>query len=135
MIHITEVVCAPMLSLTSRHVDRFMSDRRRSERLRVKLPVRYHSDAVYLDCWVHDLSRNGLFLRSDYLDALGNFVGLRLTLRGEDLPVQVDGEVVRIDERPRSAGMGIRFTEIGASERRRLANFMIERNYEARHLA
>lgn len=107
-----------------------MNDRRSSARIRVKLYARYHSDSVLLDAWVEDLSFNGLFLRSDVLDALGQRVELKLTLPGEPTPLSVDGEVARVRGEPRATGMGIRFLEMSPYERRRLANFMIERYQE-----
>lgn len=108
-----------------------MGDRRGSARIRVKLFVRYHSDSVLLDGWVENLSYNGLFIRSDVLDIEGQRVKLWLTIPGQPSPVLVDGEVARIDAQSAQTGMGIRFLNISPLERRRLANFMIERHHEA----
>jgi uncharacterized protein (TIGR02266 family) len=110
-----------------------MGDRRGSARIRVKLFVRYHSDSVLLDGWVENLSNNGLFLRSEVLDVEGQQVRLRLTLPGDPKPVYLDGEVARVvGDRPET-GMGIRILDISPLERRRLANFMIERHHETRY--
>ena len=110
-----------------------MGDRRGSARIRVRLYVRYHSDSVLLDGWVENLSYNGLFIRSESLDIAGQRVKLRLTLPGETAPVFVDGEVARVVTNTSAAGMGIRFLDVSPVERRRLANFMIERHHEAHY--
>jgi uncharacterized protein (TIGR02266 family) len=110
-----------------------MGDRRGSSRIRVKLYVRYRSDTVLLDGWVENLSYNGLFLRSDVLDVEGQRVKLKLTLPGEPAPVYVDGEVARVVTKPDETGMGIRILDISPLERRRLANFMIERHHETHY--
>jgi uncharacterized protein (TIGR02266 family) len=110
-----------------------MGDRRGSARISVKLYVRYRSDSVLLDGWVDNLSSSGLFLRTDVLDVQGQRVRLKLSLPGEATPVFVDGEVTRLVTEPPNTGMGIRILDIGPLERRRLANFMIERHHEAHY--
>jgi uncharacterized protein (TIGR02266 family) len=110
-----------------------MGDRRGSARISVKLYVRYRSDSVLLDGWVENLSSSGLFLRSDVLDVEGQRVTLKLTLPGEGAPVYVDGEVARLVKDPPETGMGIRILDISPLERRRLANFMIERHHESHY--
>lgn len=108
-----------------------MSERRHAHRIPVNFPARYHSKAIYVDGWVANLSRDGLFLRSEFVDTTGSSVAVDLTLPGADGPVAVIGEVVRAERTPTSAGMGIRFTEVPRNVRRSLANFMIERSYRA----
>ncbi len=110
------------------------ADRRGTARIRVKLHARYRSDSVLLDGWVENLSSGGLFLRSDFVDAAGRRASLRLTLPGEPAPIHAEVEVVRVHAELSEPGMGIRFVDISPRERRRLANFMIERHHEA-HLA
>lgn len=112
-----------------------MGERRGSARIRVKLFVRYRSDSVLLDGWVENLSSGGLFLRTDVLDAEGQQVRLKLTLPGDPAPVYLDGEVARIVTEPPRTGMGIRILDIDPLERRKLANFMIERHHETHQAA
>lgn len=108
-----------------------MSERRHAHRVQVSLTVRYISDDVALSGVVSSLSRTGMFLRSDYLDSRGQSVAIAVTLPGEAAPLELAGEVVRVVEDPRRAGMGIRFTAVPSDTRRKLANFMIERSYQA----
>jgi uncharacterized protein (TIGR02266 family) len=112
-----------------------MGEKRHAHRLRVNLRARYRSDSVALEGWVANISRFGLFLRADFLDAEGTQVSLYLTLPGHQAPLCIPGEVIRVDPAPLSSGMAIRFGQIPPSTRRLLANFMIERSYLALHQA
>lgn len=100
-------------------------EKRRAHRIRVSLPASYSSPAISLDAMVSDLSCDGVFLRSEYLDSQGAAVNLRLQLPGAADAVRVEGEVVRIDETPLSSGMGIRFHRVPVTTRRRIANFLL----------
>jgi uncharacterized protein (TIGR02266 family) len=107
------------------------ADRRVAQRLEVHLTARYSSGAISLSGWVANLSRHGLFLRSEFLDTTGARAELDVSIPGEPGPVKVAGEVVRVVEAPGRSGMGIRFREIDPCARRKLANFMIERSFRA----
>ena len=108
-----------------------MSDRRRAQRIDVHLTARYSSESVSLSGWVENLSRRGLFLRSEFLDTRGARAHLAVSIPGDNEAIELDGEVVRVVEQPGSSGMGIRFKELAPDARRRLANFMIERSFQA----
>ena len=108
-----------------------MAEKRRGHRIRVNLRARYQSDAAAIEGWVANLSRHGMFIRSDYLDNHGARVRIDLTIPGHEDPLELDGEVVRVETSPLSSGMGIRFSGMAAPIRRALANFMIERSYQA----
>lgn len=84
-----------------------------------------------LSGWVANLSRHGLFLRSDFLDTAGTRAELDVRIPGDGDPVHLAGEVVRVVEDPGRSGMGIRFRDLDPVARRRLANFMIERSFQA----
>jgi uncharacterized protein (TIGR02266 family) len=105
-----------------------LAEKRRAERVRVNLRALYRSETVTLEGWVANLSRMGLFLRSDFLDDEGSSVAVDLRVPGEDEPLCLAGEVVRVDTSPMSAGMGIRFSRLADPVRRALANLVIERS-------
>jgi len=100
-------------------------EKRRAHRIRVNLPARYRSSEISLDGEVSDLSCDGLFLRSEFLDSEGSRVDLHFELPGTGAPVRLSGEVVRIDETPMSCGMGIRFADVRLPTRLQLANYML----------
>lgn len=103
-------------------------ERRLENRVQVNLPARCSSDAAALDGWIANLSRTGVFLRSQYLDVTGAEVDLVFDLPGDRLPIAVRGRVVRVSEQAMCPGMGIRFTAVSDGARHRLANFMAHRS-------
>ena len=108
-------------------------ERRAAPRLQVNLPARYNSEATSLLGWVANLSRNGLFLRSDYLDEAGVEVSVSFELPGEPHPVALRGEVVRVNDGALCPGMAIRFTHVPDGVQRKLAMFMQNRHRFANH--
>jgi uncharacterized protein (TIGR02266 family) len=102
-------------------------ERRLENRVQVNLQARCASDAAALDGWVSNLSRTGVFLRSQYLDVQGADVHLSFDLPGDRSPVSVRGRIVRVSEQPLCPGMAIRFTAVSDGARHRLANFMARR--------
>ena len=107
------------------------SEKRRAQRVLVNLEASYRSPGIALEGRVANLSRCGLFLRSEFLDDQGAQVKVGLNLPGGLGDVEIAGEVVRVDVSPMHSGMGIRFGSMSAPVRRALANFMIERSYRA----
>ena len=81
---------------------------------------------------VSDLSRNGLFMETDQVDRAGTDATLSVALPGMVKPVELPGRVIRVVSGGRGGkGMAIRFRPLGAGVRRTLANYMIERSYQA----
>ena len=103
-------------------------ERRGAHRIQVNLPARYRSEITALTGWVANVSRNGMFIRSQYLDECGADVRIGFALPGEKQPVAMAGRVVRVNDSPLCPGMAIRFTQVPDVARRRLAEFMSRRN-------
>jgi hypothetical protein len=78
-----------------------------------------------MDGQVSSLSCDGMFLRSEFLDAEGAHVALHLDLPGTGGAVQLHGQVVRVEAEPRTSGMGIRFYGVALPARLQLANYML----------
>jgi uncharacterized protein (TIGR02266 family) len=102
-----------------------MTEKRRAHRITVRFPVQYRSHTARFVAWASDLSQEGVFVRSDFLDAAGAPVALALQIPGADGPLRIRGQVVRVDETPNASGMGIRFTDLSTDDRRSLANYML----------
>lgn len=103
-------------------------ERRGAHRIQVNLPARYRSDGTTLVGWVANVSRHGMFLRSQYVDARGAEVEVSFALPGDRHPVAVTGRVVRVHESSLSPGMAIRFVQLPEVARRRLSEFMRQRS-------
>jgi len=101
-----------------------VNDRRISERIAVALRAQYRSHGVVVDGVVADLSRTGMFLRTDAAEALGTRGLIEVDLPGSSEPLRLDADVVRIAD-GEGRGLGLRFSEVGVQARRPLANLMM----------
>jgi uncharacterized protein (TIGR02266 family) len=107
------------------------SEHRRTPRISVDLPARYRSEAISLDGRAGDISQDGMFFMSDFLDDANGEVNVELDLPDSDVPLRLAGEVRWVNDAPLHAGMGIRFINVTMNERLRLANFVIHRTYRS----
>lgn len=103
-------------------------ERRGAHRIQVNLAARHGSEGTTLVGWVANVSRNGMFLRSQYVDERGAEVQVSFALPGDRQPVAVTGTVVRVHESSLCPGMAIRFVEVPDLVRRRLKDFMTRRS-------
>lgn len=83
--------------------------------------------------WVANLSRNGMFLRSERLHESGSEAQVSFELPGEEEPLALRGRVVRINDGALCPGMGIRFIGVPDGVQRKLAMFMEKRRQFAGH--
>jgi uncharacterized protein (TIGR02266 family) len=84
---------------------------RREER--VTINKEFESYDAFINEYVTNISRTGVFVRSKTPLPIGTKVNLRFTVIMEDIEtVEGLGEVVRVHEDP--AGMGVVFTELNA---------------------
>jgi pSer/pThr/pTyr-binding forkhead associated (FHA) protein len=108
------------LDRTDRHVIDDRSDRRRSERHSIELPVVYASQELEIEVMTRDLSHTGLFVCSQVLEPLGTRCELTILVEGGP-PVRLHGVVRRVVDREQvggePVGLGIEFVNIGANER------------------
>jgi hypothetical protein len=106
-----------------------IDDNRRTPRISVDLPARYRSPSISLDGRAGNLSQDGMFFVSSFLDDAIDEINIELDLPDSDTPLTLPARVAWVDPAPLHAGMGIRFTNVGMNDRLRLANFMIQRTY------
>ena len=85
--------------------------------------MQYRSSNTVIDGVVEDLSRSGMFIATEVVDALGTDARIDVDLPGYG-PVQLRGEVVRVGERDGRRGLAIRIARDDEA-RRPLANFMM----------
>ena len=92
-------------------------DSRRSARSRVRISGRYVSDSLVVDGVVTDVSADGLFFCSDYLDNTGETARLWLDIPWRNRPLELRGEVRWVNDTPSTGGMGIRFIDVSLEDR------------------
>jgi PilZ domain len=100
----------------ARHLEK-TRDLRRATRVKVQVPARYISEHLTIDGTVTDLSPDGVFFCSDYLDAMGELVRISIEVPWQDRPLHLRGEVRWVSESPRTGGMGIRFMDVSFEDR------------------
>lgn len=96
-------------------------DQRRVSRGRVRVTARYVSPSLTLEGAVTDVSAEGLFFSSEYLDAQGETAHLLLYVPTRTEPLQLRGEVRWVNDAPMGAGMGIRLLDVSVEDRILLA--------------
>jgi hypothetical protein len=104
-------------------------EQRRAPRVPVDLPARYRSGNVSLDGRVTNLSQDGMFFVSPFLDDSHGEVYLEVDLPDSDVPLNLSGEVAWVDDGPLHGGMGIRFINVAIKQKLQLANYVIHRTY------
>lgn len=102
-------------------------EQRRAPRVPVDLPARYRSGSVWMDGRAGNLSQDGMFFMTPFLDDPTGEIAVELDLPDQDAPLRLAAEVVRVDDAPLHAGMGIRFVNVAMRERLTLANFLVRR--------
>ena len=87
-----------------------VSDDKRGEE-RVTINKEFESFDAFIQEYVTNISRTGVFIRSQTPLAIGTSVNLRLTIIMDDIEtIEGLGEVVRIEKDP--SGMGVVFREL-----------------------
>src|SRR5438105_2371976 len=74
------IPCASVLVLTSPAKKDMSSEQRRTPRINVDLPARYRSEGVSLDGRAWDISQDGMFFMSPFLDDTPGEINLELDL-------------------------------------------------------
>ena len=75
------------------------------------------SESLVVDGVVTDVSADGLFFCSDYLDNTGESARLWLDIPWRNRPLELRGEVRWVSDTPKTGGMGIRFLDVSLEDR------------------
>ena len=90
------------------------SDRRRSAREDLKIPVDYSAVDAFFSEFTTNVNEGGMFIATETPSPLGTEVALEFRLPGLERPVNVPGRVAWISDGKGEApvGMGIEFREL-----------------------
>lgn len=105
-------------------------ERRRFARVEARLQVQFVYADGFFELETDDLSLGGLFIATEQLLPQGERLRLVLHVPGERPAIKAVAEVVRRVERPaagRPRGIGVRFIELDAEERRVLLDYLQQR--------
>jgi uncharacterized protein (TIGR02266 family) len=98
------------------------SERRRAVRSQVRVAARYISDQMIVDGIVTDISPDGFFFASDFLDPRGELVRVLLEIPGLTRPLELRGEVRWVSDSADAGGMGVRFLGLDSAQRELLSS-------------
>ncbi|MCU0691139.1 MAG: PilZ domain-containing protein [Polyangiaceae bacterium] len=97
-------------------------DKRHSERITIN--KEFESFEAFIQEYVTNISRSGVFIRSKSPLVVGTKVNLRFTVIMDDIEtVEGTGEVVRVEE----DGMGVVFRELSAYSRGLIERLLVQR--------
>ena len=98
------------------HLER-STDLRRSARTKVQIAAKYVSESLVIEGMVTDVSADGLFFCSDYLDGTGETVRIWLDVPWRKRPLELRGEVRWVNDAPNTGGMGVKFFDVSLEDR------------------
>jgi hypothetical protein len=101
-----------------------MSDKREGERLTIN--KEFESFDAFIQEYVTNISRTGVFIKASQVLPVGTRVNLRFTVITDGIEtIEGVGEVVRVDEEPR--GMGVVFRELSAYSKDLIEKLLTQR--------
>lgn len=93
---------------------------------RVTINKEFASFDAFLEEYVTNISRTGVFIKSKSPLPVGTLVNLRFTVIMDDIEtIEGTGEVVRVDDNP--SGMGILFREISSYSKNIIERLLVRR--------
>jgi hypothetical protein len=85
--------------------------------MKVEIAAKYVSDSLVVEGVVTDVSADGLFFCSDYLDSTGETVRVWLDIPWRNRPLELRGEVRWVNDTSNVGGMGIKFIDVSLEDR------------------
>ncbi len=102
-----------------------MSDPKREDE-RVTINKEFESFDAFIQEYVTNISRTGVFIKSQSVLPVGTRVNLRFTVIMDDIEtIEGEGEVVRVERDP--SGMGVVFRELSAYSRELIDKLLTRR--------
>ena len=102
-----------------------MSDDKRAEE-RLTINKEFESFDAFIQEYVTNISKTGVFVRTQSPLPIGTKVNLRFTVIMDDMEtIEGLGEVVRVEENP--PGMGVVFRELSSYSRELLEKLLVRR--------
>lgn len=107
-----------------------MNDPSKRSDQRVTINKEFESFDAFIQEYVTNISRTGVFIKSHNPLAIGTRVNLRFTVIMDDIEtIEGVGEVVRVETDP--AGMGVVFRELSAYSKNLIEKLLIQRASKA----
>ena len=94
------------------------SERRKELRVPAAIRVRYHAEQTFVNNYIHNLSKGGIFVSTPKPLPLNSHLKLKLIFQDKDKEIEVEGKVVWENTQKQARqditrpGMGVKFTKI-----------------------
>jgi uncharacterized protein (TIGR02266 family) len=92
----------------------------------VSLTAQYVSANLTLEGHITDVSPDGLFFSSDFLDDQGESARVVLVVPARNRPLELRGEVRWVRDQPDAGGMGIRLLDVSREDQELLSRIALE---------
>lgn len=107
-------------------------DERKERRYPLSLKVTYRDFDRFFTEYTANISRGGMFIRTETPHERGSLIDLLLYVSGLDEPIKISGEVVHRDcfnRNMEDAGIGVKFISIDKKSKKMLLNFIKSQKY------
>jgi uncharacterized protein (TIGR02266 family) len=105
-------------------------ERRKHPRAVVKIEIEFKHTIDFVSSYMLNISKGGLFIRTDEALPLDTIVFLRFTLPGDTKPIETAGKVVWCNAREEKGyfprGMGIKFVKLNSDDAGKIKKFVDE---------
>ena len=106
---------------------KIFTERREHPRAEANIEIEFKKDIDFVTSYILNISKGGLFLRTDNAYPLDTIVFLRFTMPGDTQPIVTGGEVVWRNMGGGGyfpKGMGIKFLKLNADDNEKIKKFV-----------
>jgi len=118
-------------------IKKIITERREHPRAEAKIEIEFKKDIDFVTSYMLNISKGGLFLKTDNAYPLETIVFLRFTMPGDTQPIETEGKVVWCNTTkgkgyfPR--GMGIKFLKLQPNDAEKINKFVAEHLGQIQH--
>ncbi len=124
-----EILAQYVREISEKQPQARIRDRRKSERIPLRLRVKFHNLQTLMEDYSRDIGQGGIFIQTEYPRGLGERLTISLVHPENKQELELEGEVVRISRKePRDpgsvSGMGIRFINLDENTKQAINLFL-----------
>jgi uncharacterized protein (TIGR02266 family) len=114
-----------------------ITERREHLRAEASIEIEFKKDIDFVTSYMLNISKGGLFLKTDNAYPLDTIVFLRFTMPGDTQPIETEGKVVWCNNNQRKGyfplGMGIKFLKLEPNDAEKIKKFVGEHLSQIQH--
>jgi uncharacterized protein (TIGR02266 family) len=113
------------------------TEKREDSRAVIKIEIEFTKDIDFVTAYMLNISKGGLFVRTDNAYPLDTIIFLRFTMPGDTQPIETEGKVVWCNNNKRKGyfprGMGIKFLTLEPDDAEKIKKFVHEHFAQIQH--